>query len=113
MAVTLTSTFLGIKYSIPIMRGQGGGAIINTASISGMGGDYGMASYNAAKAGVINLTGAAALENDRTCAQALSIGGPVRRSRRPRTTRVTRAHNGRRISDGRWGPGAAYALPYH
>jgi meso-butanediol dehydrogenase / (S,S)-butanediol dehydrogenase / diacetyl reductase len=28
-----------------------------------MGGDYGMASYNAAKAGVINLTRAAALEN--------------------------------------------------
>jgi meso-butanediol dehydrogenase/(S,S)-butanediol dehydrogenase/diacetyl reductase len=63
MAVTLTSTFLGIKYSVPIMRKQGGGAIINTASISGMHGDYGMASYNAAKAGVINLTRAAALEN--------------------------------------------------
>jgi len=63
MAVTLTSTFLGIKYAVPIMRAQGGGAIINTASISGMGGDYGMASYNAAKAGVINLTCAAALEN--------------------------------------------------
>lgn len=63
MAVTLTSTFLGIKYSVPIMRAQGGGAIINTASISGIGGDYGMASYNAAKAGVINLTRAAALEN--------------------------------------------------
>jgi len=47
MAVTLTSTFLGIKYSVPIMRKQGGGAIINTASISG----------------VINLTRAAALEN--------------------------------------------------
>jgi meso-butanediol dehydrogenase/(S,S)-butanediol dehydrogenase/diacetyl reductase len=63
MAVTLTSTFLGIKYAVPIMRAQGGGAIINTASISGIGGDYGMASYNAAKAGVINLTRAAALEN--------------------------------------------------
>src|SRR5580698_10454142 len=48
MAVTLTSTFLGIKYAVPIMRQQGGGAIINTASISGMHGDYGMASYNAA-----------------------------------------------------------------
>ena len=63
MAVTLTSTFLGIKYAVPIMRAQGGGVIFNTASISGMGGDYGMASYNAAKAGVINLTRAAALEN--------------------------------------------------
>jgi meso-butanediol dehydrogenase / (S,S)-butanediol dehydrogenase / diacetyl reductase len=63
MAVTLTGTFLGLKYAIPIMRHQGGGAIINTASISGIHGDYGMASYNAAKAGVINLTRTAALEN--------------------------------------------------
>jgi NAD(P)-dependent dehydrogenase (short-subunit alcohol dehydrogenase family) len=63
IAVTLTGTFLGLKYAIPIMRRQGGGAIINTASISGMHGDYGMASYNAAKSGVINLTRTAALEN--------------------------------------------------
>jgi meso-butanediol dehydrogenase/(S,S)-butanediol dehydrogenase/diacetyl reductase len=45
------------------MRRQGGGAVINTASISGMHGDYGMGSYNAAKAAVINLTRTAALEN--------------------------------------------------
>ncbi|MFZ2059910.1 MAG: SDR family NAD(P)-dependent oxidoreductase [Candidatus Binatus sp.] len=64
-AVCLTSTFLGIKFSIPIMRKQGGGAIVNTASISGTRGDYGLASYNAAKAGVINLTRAAAMENAR------------------------------------------------
>jgi meso-butanediol dehydrogenase/(S,S)-butanediol dehydrogenase/diacetyl reductase len=63
LAVTLTSTFLGIKYSLPIMRKQGRGTIVNTASISGTRGDYGMASYNAAKAGVINLTRSAALEN--------------------------------------------------
>ena len=63
LAVTLTSTFLGIKYSVPIMRNQGGGSIVNTASISGTAGDYGMSSYNAAKAGVINLTRGAALEN--------------------------------------------------
>jgi meso-butanediol dehydrogenase/(S,S)-butanediol dehydrogenase/diacetyl reductase len=47
------------------MRRQGGGAIANTASISGMAGDYGLASYNAAKAGVINLTRSAAIENAR------------------------------------------------
>jgi meso-butanediol dehydrogenase/(S,S)-butanediol dehydrogenase/diacetyl reductase len=63
LAVTLTSTFLGIKYSIPIMRRQGAGSIVNTASISGIAGDYGMSAYNAAKAGVINLARAAALEN--------------------------------------------------
>ena len=63
LAVTLTSTFLGMKYCLPIMRKQGKGVVINTASISGIGGDYGLSSYNAAKAGVINLTRSAALEN--------------------------------------------------
>jgi meso-butanediol dehydrogenase/(S,S)-butanediol dehydrogenase/diacetyl reductase len=63
LTVTLTSVFLGIKYSLPIMRKQGGGSIVNTASISGTAGDYGMSAYNAAKAGVINLARAAALEN--------------------------------------------------
>jgi len=63
LAVTLTSAFLGIKYSLPIMRKQRGGSIVNTASISGTAGDYGMSAYNAAKAGVINLARAAALEN--------------------------------------------------
>jgi meso-butanediol dehydrogenase/(S,S)-butanediol dehydrogenase/diacetyl reductase len=65
IAVTLTSTFLGLKYAIPIMRAQKSGVVINTASISGTRGDYGMGSYNAAKAGVINLTRSAALENAR------------------------------------------------
>ncbi|MBI3304667.1 MAG: SDR family oxidoreductase [Deltaproteobacteria bacterium] len=65
LAVTLTSTFLGMKYCLPIMRKQGKGVIVNTASISGTGGDYGLSSYNAAKAGVINLTRSAALENAR------------------------------------------------
>jgi meso-butanediol dehydrogenase / (S,S)-butanediol dehydrogenase / diacetyl reductase len=63
IAVTLTGTFLGRKYALPVMRRQGGGVIINTASVSGTAGDYGLSSYNAAKAGVINLTRSAALEN--------------------------------------------------
>lgn len=61
--VTLSGTFYGLKWAIPIMRAQGGGAIVNTASICGLGGDYNMAPYNASKGGVINLTRAAALEN--------------------------------------------------
>jgi meso-butanediol dehydrogenase/(S,S)-butanediol dehydrogenase/diacetyl reductase len=65
LAVTLTSAFLGMKYGLPILRRQGGGVVVNTASISGTGGDYGLSSYNAAKAGVINLTRSAALENAR------------------------------------------------
>lgn len=62
LAVNLTATFLGIRHALPVMRDQGGGAIINTASISGLAGDYGLAAYNAAKAGVVNLTRAAAVE---------------------------------------------------
>src|SRR5215831_15910710 len=65
LAVTLTGAFLGMKYCLPVMRKQGGGAIVNTASISGTAGDYGLSSYNAAKAGVINLTRSAAIENAR------------------------------------------------
>ena len=63
LAVTLTGTFLGMKHCIPLMRRQGRGVIVNTASISGTAGDYGLSSYNAAKAGVINLTKSAAIEN--------------------------------------------------
>jgi meso-butanediol dehydrogenase/(S,S)-butanediol dehydrogenase/diacetyl reductase len=44
------------KAAIGIMRETGGGSIINNASISGMRGDYAMASYAAAKGGVINYT---------------------------------------------------------
>jgi meso-butanediol dehydrogenase / (S,S)-butanediol dehydrogenase / diacetyl reductase len=66
IAVTLTSAFLGMKYCLPVMRAQGKGVIVNTASISGAAGDYGLSSYNAAKAGVINLTRSAAIENARS-----------------------------------------------
>jgi meso-butanediol dehydrogenase/(S,S)-butanediol dehydrogenase/diacetyl reductase len=48
--------FLGAKYAVPHMQAQGGGAIINTASISGLHGDGGAVVYAASKAAVINLT---------------------------------------------------------
>ena len=44
------------------MRQQGGGAIVNTASISGLFADYGITSYNVMKAGVVNLTRGTAIE---------------------------------------------------
>jgi meso-butanediol dehydrogenase / (S,S)-butanediol dehydrogenase / diacetyl reductase len=44
------------------MLKQGGGAIVNTASISGLFADYGLSSYNVMKAGVINLTRGTAIE---------------------------------------------------
>jgi meso-butanediol dehydrogenase/(S,S)-butanediol dehydrogenase/diacetyl reductase len=47
------------------MRRSGGGAIVNTASISGLAGDYGFAAYNASKAAVINYTRTLAIDHAR------------------------------------------------
>jgi len=60
--VTLEAVFTGLRAVAPLMRNQGGGAVVNVASISGLGGDRGLAAYNAAKGAVINLTRTAALE---------------------------------------------------
>jgi meso-butanediol dehydrogenase/(S,S)-butanediol dehydrogenase/diacetyl reductase len=62
ISVTLSGVFYGMRFALPQMLAQGGGAIVNTASISGLFGDYRMGAYNAAKAGVVNLTKTAAIE---------------------------------------------------
>jgi len=56
MAVNVRSVFLGAKHAVPVMVERGGGAIVNTASISGLHGDGGAVAYAASKAAVINLT---------------------------------------------------------
>lgn len=63
VAVDLDSVFYGCRAAIPIMRESGGGAIVNTASISGLFGDHGLLAYNAAKGGVVNLTRTLALDH--------------------------------------------------
>lgn len=55
MAVDLDSVFFGARAAIPHLA-KTRGCIVNTASISGLYGDYGLAAYNTAKAGVANLT---------------------------------------------------------
>lgn len=62
ISVTLSAVFYGMRFALPQMVAQGGGAIVNTASISGLFGDYHAGAYNAAKAGVVNLTRTAAIE---------------------------------------------------
>jgi NAD(P)-dependent dehydrogenase (short-subunit alcohol dehydrogenase family) len=62
IAVMLTGVFLCLKYEIPAMLAQGGGAIVNTSSGAGIIGFPTMANYVAAKHGVIGLTKTAALE---------------------------------------------------
>ena len=65
MAVDCKGVFLCMKYQIPQMLKQGGGAIINCGSVVSMVADPGMAPYVAAKHGVAGLTRAAALEYTR------------------------------------------------
>jgi meso-butanediol dehydrogenase/(S,S)-butanediol dehydrogenase/diacetyl reductase len=62
LAVTLTPVFTGLRAAIPVMRAQGGGAVVAVASVSGLAGDRGLAPYNAAKAAVVNFARSAALE---------------------------------------------------
>ena len=63
--VDLTAVFYGCKAAVPALRERGGGAIVNTASISGLFGDWGIPAYNAAKGGVMNLTRAMAADHAR------------------------------------------------
>jgi len=60
--VMLTAPFIATKHVFPIMKKQGGGRIINMASINGLVGFAGKAAYNSAKHGVIGLTKVSALE---------------------------------------------------
>jgi meso-butanediol dehydrogenase/(S,S)-butanediol dehydrogenase/diacetyl reductase len=60
--VGLTAVMQATRAALPVMREQGGGAIVNTASISGLFADYGIAAYNVMKAGVVNLTRGTAIE---------------------------------------------------
>lgn len=60
--VNLTGVFLCMKHQIPHMLTQGGGSIVNTASILGLVGTTIASSYVAAKHGVVGLTRAAAAD---------------------------------------------------
>ena len=61
-SVNVRGVFLCMKYQIPLMLKQGGGAIVNTSSGAGVKGIAGQAAYCAAKFGVIGLTKATALD---------------------------------------------------
>jgi NAD(P)-dependent dehydrogenase (short-subunit alcohol dehydrogenase family) len=60
--VDLDGVFLVAREAIREMLKNGGGSIVNTASMYGWVGSPGSAAYNAAKGGVINLTRSLALE---------------------------------------------------
>src|SRR5438132_5504551 len=60
--INLRGVFLCMKYEIPLILKQSGGAIVNTSSGAGVIGIKGSPAYTAAKHGVIGLTQAAALD---------------------------------------------------
>jgi NAD(P)-dependent dehydrogenase (short-subunit alcohol dehydrogenase family) len=76
--VLVRGVFLGIKHGARAMKRAGnGGSIINTASVAGLSGGAGPLCYSAAKAAVVNLTRAAAVElaPDRIRVNAICPGG--------------------------------------
>jgi len=56
IAINLKGVFLGCKYAVPVMKQQGGGTIINTASGAGLVGTVRSPAYCASKGGVVLLT---------------------------------------------------------
>lgn len=62
VATVLTGAFVASRAALPHLR-RTGGSIVNVSSVSGIGGDWGAASYNAAKGALTNLTRAMALDH--------------------------------------------------
>jgi NAD(P)-dependent dehydrogenase (short-subunit alcohol dehydrogenase family) len=62
LSVDLLGVWLCMKFEIPHMLKQGGGAIVNTASAAGLVGVPGDSPYSAAKHGVVGMTKAVAIE---------------------------------------------------
>jgi NAD(P)-dependent dehydrogenase (short-subunit alcohol dehydrogenase family) len=54
--VNLGGVYRGCKYAIPHMIENGGGSIVNSASVQGLRGFKGWAAYAASKGGIISLT---------------------------------------------------------
>jgi len=73
IGVNLTGVFLCMKYEIPEMLRQGGGVIVNMASILGNVGFAGSSAYVTAKHGVVGLTKNAALEYSKQGIRTIAV----------------------------------------
>ena len=62
MAVNVRGVWLGLKYVMPEIARRGGGSVVITSSVAGVGGSPGLAPYVTSKHAVIGLMRSAALE---------------------------------------------------
>lgn len=62
MHLHVRAAMFGMKYAAPIMRDQGGGSIISTASIAGLQNGFGPLLYSVAKASIVHMTKVAAAQ---------------------------------------------------
>src|SRR5262245_28468235 len=62
IAVNLKGVWLGLKHVGRLMKAQGAGAIVNTASIAGLTGTPNVVAYTASKHAVVGMTRTAAME---------------------------------------------------
>jgi NAD(P)-dependent dehydrogenase (short-subunit alcohol dehydrogenase family) len=91
MAINLKGVWLCMKYEIPAMVANGGGAIVNMSSTSGVVGWSELPIYATSKFGVIGLTKSAALQSlPSWWAQRNRLGQPFRSAKSPRWRRWRR-----------------------
>ena len=62
MAVNVKGVWFGLKHAGPAIAARGGGSIVNTSSVAGLGGTPGIIAYGASKHAVIGMTKTAAIE---------------------------------------------------
>jgi meso-butanediol dehydrogenase/(S,S)-butanediol dehydrogenase/diacetyl reductase len=104
--VNLRAVLLGIRAAVPTMKQNGGGSIVVTASVSGLGGDPSMWPYNTAKGGAINLVKAASIDLaqfgirvNAVCPGPIKTGMTAAMEKVPAIAEALRAH----IPLQRWG----------